>query len=58
MHYKSPVVAIIGTGGGKSVLFILPALCLTGVTVVVMLLVLLREDIKSRCNKAGIGYIK
>ncbi|KAF2812022.1 uncharacterized protein BDZ99DRAFT_383412, partial [Mytilinidion resinicola] len=55
IHYKSPVVAIIGIGGGKSVLFILPALYLTGVTVVVMLLVLLQEDIKSCCNKAGIG---
>ncbi|KAF2809846.1 uncharacterized protein BDZ99DRAFT_487892 [Mytilinidion resinicola] len=55
IHYKSPVVAIIGTGGGKSVLFILPASCSTGVTVVVVLLVSLQEDIKSRCNKAGIS---
>ncbi|KAF2805012.1 P-loop containing nucleoside triphosphate hydrolase protein [Mytilinidion resinicola] len=38
MHYKSPVVAIIGIGRGKSVLFMLPALCSTGVTVVVVLL--------------------
>ncbi|KAF2801297.1 uncharacterized protein BDZ99DRAFT_555513 [Mytilinidion resinicola] len=58
IHYKSPVVAIIGTGGGKSVLFMLPALCSTGVTVVVMLLVSLQEDIKSRCNKAGISCVE
>ncbi|KAF2803441.1 uncharacterized protein BDZ99DRAFT_400031, partial [Mytilinidion resinicola] len=56
IYYKSPVVAIIGTGRGKSMLFILPALCSTGVIVVVMLLVSLRKDIKSRCNKAGIEW--
>jgi superfamily II DNA helicase RecQ len=42
MRQKSPIVAIIGTRAGKSVLFMLPASCLTGVSVVIMLLVLLR----------------
>jgi len=47
MQYKSSIVAIIGTGTGKSILFILPASILSGVTIVVVLLVLLQEDIKA-----------
>jgi len=42
MQQKSLIVAIISTSAGKSVLFMLPALCLTGVSVVIMLLVSLR----------------
>jgi superfamily II DNA helicase RecQ len=42
MRQKSLIVAIIRTRAGKSVLFMLPALCLTGVSVVIVLLVLLR----------------
>jgi superfamily II DNA helicase RecQ len=41
---------IIGIGVGKSVLFILPASVSSGVTIVVVLLVVLRFDIKERCN--------
>jgi superfamily II DNA helicase RecQ len=41
MQHKSPVVAIIGTGVGKSVLFMLPASISSGVTIVVVLLVAL-----------------
>jgi len=51
-------VAIIGTRAGKSVLFMLLASCLTGVIVVIMLLVLLQQDIKTRCNKAGIKCVE
>jgi superfamily II DNA helicase RecQ len=51
-------VAIIGTGAGKSVLFMLLASCLTGVTVVIVLLVLLRQDIKTRCDRAGIKCVE
>jgi superfamily II DNA helicase RecQ len=42
MRQKSLIVAIIGTGAGKSVLFMLLASCLTGVSVVIVPLVLLR----------------
>jgi superfamily II DNA helicase RecQ len=41
MQYKSFVVAIIGIGVVKSVLFILPAFVFSGVTIVVVLLVAL-----------------
>jgi superfamily II DNA helicase RecQ len=50
MQHKSPVVAIIGIGAGKSVLFILPASVSSRVTIVVVLLVALRFDIKERCD--------
>ena len=54
MRQKSPVVVIMGTGGGKSVLFMLPARSSTGLTIVVVPLVSLREDLKDRCRAAGI----
>lgn len=54
MRQKSPVVVIMGTSGGKSLLFMLPALCSTGLTVVVVPLVSLRGDMKDRCDKLGI----
>lgn len=58
MQQKSPVVAIMATGGGKSLLFMLPAFCSTGVTVVVVPLIMLRQDMVSRCKKAGIECIE
>ncbi|KAL6154871.1 hypothetical protein ACJQWK_00892 [Exserohilum turcicum] len=54
MRYESPVVAIMGTRAGKSVLFMLPASVSTKVTVVVVPLVALRFDIKARCDELGI----
>jgi superfamily II DNA helicase RecQ len=54
MQHKSPVVVIMGTSAGKSVLFMLPASVLSGVTVVVVLLVALRGDMKARCDGLGI----
>jgi superfamily II DNA helicase RecQ len=50
MQHKSPVVAIMGIEAGKSVLFMLPAFVSSRVTIVVILLVVLRFDIKKRCN--------
>ena len=46
MQQKSPVVVVMGINIGKSILFILPASCSMGVTVVVVPLILLRGDIK------------
>jgi superfamily II DNA helicase RecQ len=46
MQHKSLVVAIIGIEAGKSVLFMLPALVLSRVMIVVVLLVALRFNIK------------
>lgn len=54
MQQRSPVVVIMGTGGGKSMLFMLPARCSTGLTVVVVPLVSLRDDLTDRCRRAGI----
>jgi hypothetical protein len=54
MQHRSPVVAIMGTGAGKSILFMLPASVSSGVTVVVVPLVALRFDMKERCQKLGI----
>jgi superfamily II DNA helicase RecQ len=54
MQHKSPVVAIIGTGAGKSVLFMLPASVSSGVTIVVVPLVALRFNMKDQCKQLGI----
>lgn len=58
MQQKSPVVVIMGTGGGKSMLFMLPARCSTGLTVVVVPLVSLRDDLTDRCRRAGIDCVE
>jgi superfamily II DNA helicase RecQ len=46
MQHKSSIVAIIGIGAGKSILFILLASVSSRVTIVVVLLVALRFDMK------------
>ena len=54
-------MVVMGTGGGKSMLFMLPAACAAaagGLTVVVVPLVSLRGDIKDRCNELGIEYVE
>ncbi|KAJ1669738.1 hypothetical protein EV182_008623, partial [Spiromyces aspiralis] len=52
MRQESPIVVVMGTGGGKSMLFMLPAACAarigSGLTIVVVPLVSLRGDIKDR----------
>lgn len=52
---ESPVVAVMPTGGGKSLLFMLPAWAEQGgTTVVVVPLIALRGDMKRRCQQLGI----
>jgi len=52
---ESPILQIMGTGGGKSVSFMLPAYCSPdGVTIVIVPLVALRQDLHERCKRAGI----
>jgi superfamily II DNA or RNA helicase len=58
MRQESPVVAIIGTGMGKSLSFMLPALTSTGVTVVVVPILALKNDLKDRCIQAGIECVE
>jgi len=51
----SPVVAVMPTGSGKSILFMLPAwVAPRGTTVVVVPLIALRGDLQQRCAKLGI----
>jgi superfamily II DNA helicase RecQ len=53
---ESPVVAIMPTGGGKSLLFMLPAFVEQGgTTIVVALFIALRGDMKRRYQKLGIS---
>ena len=48
MGGNSPVVVIMGTGAGKSLLFMLPASCSSGVTVMIVPLIWLRQDMRAR----------
>ena len=51
----SPIVAVMPTGAGKSVLFMLPAFVEPGgVTIVVVVLKALRRDMIYRCEQTGI----
>ncbi|KAF9882952.1 hypothetical protein FE257_004863 [Aspergillus nanangensis] len=55
---ESPVVAVIPTGGGKSMLFMLPAWVEPGgTTVVVIPLLALRQDFQRRCQQLGISCV-
>ena len=51
-------MVIMGIGAGKSILFMLPASYSGGVLVIIIPLVLLRGDIKVRCDKAGIKCVE
>ena len=54
----SPIVAIMPTGGGKSMLFMLPAFAAPGgCTIVVVPLLSLRADLVQRCRAAGISCV-
>ncbi|KAF2135167.1 uncharacterized protein K452DRAFT_239846, partial [Aplosporella prunicola CBS 121167] len=60
---RSPVLVVIGTGGGKSIVFIVPAMCTAstselGTTVIVVLLISLRENIAERCRRVGISAVE
>ena len=53
---ESPVVAVMPTGAGKSMLFMLPAWAEQGgTTVVIVPLIALRGDMMRRCKKLGIS---
>ncbi|KAJ5302427.1 hypothetical protein N7476_009226 [Penicillium atrosanguineum] len=56
-HGASPVVAVMPTGGGKSMLFMLPAWVAGGLTVVVVPLIALRADLQDRCTTLGISCV-
>ncbi|CEL11233.1 hypothetical protein ASPCAL14336 [Aspergillus calidoustus] len=55
---RSPVVAIMPTGGGKSMLFMLPAWAVPGgTTIVVVPLISLRQDMARRCRQVGVSCV-
>lgn len=55
MHGHSPILVVMGTGAGKSMIFMLPAFCSDGgTTIVVVPLVSLQDNLKDRCDKKGI----
>ncbi|KAF2174793.1 P-loop containing nucleoside triphosphate hydrolase protein [Zopfia rhizophila CBS 207.26] len=58
MQQKSPIVVIMGTGAGKSMAFMLPASCSTGVTIVIVPLTSLRGNLKDRCDEVGIECVE
>lgn len=58
MQQKSPIVVIMATGAGKSMTFMLPASCSTGVTVVIVPLLSLKGHLKDWCAKAGIDCVE
>jgi superfamily II DNA helicase RecQ len=49
---------VMPTGGGKSMLFMLPAWVSGGLTVVVVPLIALRQDLQKRCAVAGISCVE
>ncbi|KAI9035075.1 uncharacterized protein KD926_004657 [Aspergillus affinis] len=55
---ESPVVAVMPTGGGKSMLFMLPAWVEPGgTTVVIIPLLALRQDFQRWCQQLGISCV-
>ncbi|KAH3277027.1 hypothetical protein KXV19_006590 [Aspergillus fumigatus] len=56
-HGESPIIAVMPTGGGKSMLFMLPAYIEpSGTTVVVIPLIALRQDFQRWCQQLNISY--
>jgi primosomal protein N' len=55
---SSPMLVVMGTGSGKSLLFMLPAFCIQGgTTIVVVPLQSLQTDMKDRCDKCRITSV-
>jgi len=56
MANKPRVLIVMRTGGGKSLFFMIPAMCSRdGITIVIIPLNSLRDDLQRRCIKAGIS---
>ncbi|KAH3055635.1 hypothetical protein KXW16_006716, partial [Aspergillus fumigatus] len=55
---ESPVVAVMPTGGGKSMLFMVPAFAAPGgTTIIIVPLVTLQADMMQRCQELSISYV-
>ena len=59
MTGQSPIVSIMATGEGKSMLFMLPAYCVYGgTTIVIIPLCSLQEDLERRCRELRIECVQ
>ena len=59
MTGQSPIVSIMSTGEGKSMLFMLPAYCVNGgTTIVIIPLCSLQEDLERRCRESRIECVQ
>jgi len=59
MDNKSPVIVVMRTGGGKSLMFMLPASIKdAGTTVVVTPLIALKQDMQRRCRELGLECVE
>src|SRR5258706_2721059 len=56
MNGEGPILIVMGTGAGKSLMFMLPAFCSPeGTTIVVVPLTSLQQNLKDRCERTGIS---
>ena len=56
---QSPIVSIMSTREGKSMLFMLPAYCVNGGTIIVIILLCsLQEDLERRCRESCIKCVQ
>ena len=59
MTGQSPIVDVMATGEGKSMLFILPVFCVSSsTTIVIILLCSLQDDLEQRCKEACIECVQ
>ena len=59
MKHQSPILVVMGTGTGKTMLFQIPAKSVgSGTTVVISLLVSLQDHMVERCQQVGISCMK
>jgi superfamily II DNA helicase RecQ len=59
MTGQSPIVSVMATGEGKSLLFMLPAYCVSGgTTVVIIPLCSLQDDLERRCKESHIECVQ
>lgn len=59
VHRVTPIVVVMGTSAGKSALFMLPAaMSPRGLTIVVVPVISLRQDLAQRCTNAGIQCVE
>ena len=59
MKHESPILVVMGTGVGKSMLFQIPAKSVSsGTTIVITPLVSLQDHMVERCQQVGISCTK